>query len=385
MIFNQKGVTLIANSVHNTSRLFKISKFLTSERRIGSLTVIGFWSEGLALNEDFTPQIHIERRKSLKQKLPKTTIVVLSKLLTLLSLVPFFLDILISCLRKKPEVIYCHDVVMLPIAVITKFFLGTTIIYMPHELETEETGTNKFVNVFLKIIEKGSMKFIKHTTVVSPGIQSWYRNKYKTDQVSLIRNIPDFKKTKKIRNKKLREKLNLSNSDIIFIYQGLIENSRGVLEVANSFSMLDDANKHIVFMGYGPAINEIIEFSNKYNNIHYIPAVEPDVIFDYTSDADIGVFFISQDISMSYKFSLPNKYFEYVKSGIPILISKNLISIEEEVNNHKTGWSISPSPDALCEFLKKINSEDIKEAKQNVILANEIYNWEKEVSVLLNF
>ena len=385
MVFNNKGVTLIANAVHNTSRLFKISKFLTENGRVGQLTVIGFWNEGLTLEEDYTTKIHIERRKSLKQKLPKVRIALLSKFLTVISIVPFFTGIFFSCLRKKPEVIYCHDVILLPIALLVKLFNGATIIYMPHELETEETGSGKVLNIFLKIIEKIGMKFVKHTTVVSPGIQHWYQNKYKTDKVSLIRNIPDFDNQKESINKKLRSKLGLSNSDIVFIYQGLIGNSRGVIEVATAFSMLKESKKHVVFMGYGPTSNAIVDFDSKFKNIHYVPAVEPKDIFDYTSDADVGVFFIAQEISMSYKYSLPNKYFEYVKSGIPILISQNLISIEEEINNNQTGWSINSSVEFLHEFLENINSNDIIEAKRKVILANANYDWEKEVSILLNF
>lgn len=385
MVYNKRAISLIANAVHNTSRLFKISKFLTEEGRVGQLTVIGFWNEGLTLEEDYTTKIHIERRKSLKQKLPKVRIALFSKFLTVISTVPFFTGIFFSCLRKKPEVIYCHDVILLPIALLVKLFNGATIIYMPHELETEETGSGKVLNMFLKIIEKIGMKYVKHTTVVSPGIQHWYQNKYKTDKVSLIRNIPDFDNQKESINKKLRSKLGLSNSDIVFIYQGLIGNSRGVIEVATAFSMLKESKKHVVFMGYGPASNLIVDFASKFKNIHYVPAVEPKDIFDYTSDADVGLFFIAQEISMSYKYSLPNKYFEYVKSGIPILISQNLISIEEEMINNQTGWCINSSMEVLQEFLQNINSNDILEAKRKVILANDNYNWDKEVSILLNF
>jgi glycosyltransferase involved in cell wall biosynthesis len=384
MLFNKKAVTLIANSVHNTSRLFKISKFLTEKGRIGQLTVIGFWDKGLALEEDYSPKVRIERRKSLKQKLPDTRIVLLSKFLTALSIVPFFTGIFFSCLRKKPEVIYCHDVVMLPIALFVKLFNKATIIYMPHELETEETGLGKVTSLFLKIFEKTGMKFIKHTTVVSPGIQHWYKNKYKTDKVSSIRNIPDFDNQKQSINKKLRLKLGLSDTEIVFIYQGLIENSRGVLEVATIFSELNDTRKHLVFMGYGPSTKTIVDFTTKFKNIHYTPAVEPKDIFDYTSDADVGIFFIPKEISLSYKYSLPNKYFEYVKSGIPILISDNLISIEEEMNANHTGWCIRSSKEALQQFIESINSNDILEAKRKVVLANVNYNWDKEVSILLD-
>jgi hypothetical protein len=385
MVFNKKAISLIANSVNNTSRLFRVSKFLIKNGRIGQLTIVGFWAEGLALEEDYSTKIHIERRKSLKQKLPKIRSALFSKFLTLISVVPFFTGIFFSCLRKKPEVIYCHDVILLPIALLVKFFNGAIIIYMPHELETEETGSGKLTKFILKIIEKVGMKFIKHTTVVSPSILDWYQNKYKTDKVSLIRNIPDFDNQKQSINKKLRLKLGISNSDIVFIYQGLLEKSRGVLEIANTFSKLKDSKKHLVFMGHGPCTESIIHLQSKFNRIHYVPSVESNDIFDYTSDADIGLFFIDMEISMSYKYSLPNKYFEYVKSGIPILISDNLISIKEEIITNNTGWCINSSSESLQDFLDNIGFNDILEAKKKVSFANEIYNWDKEASILLKF
>jgi hypothetical protein len=385
MIYNKRAISLIANSVQNTSRLFRISKFLTEKGRIGQLTVFGFWEEGLSLKEDFTQKVEIIRIKSFKQRLPITKITIISKILTAFSILPFFTDIFFSCLKKKPEIVYCHDVIMLPIALIIKMFNGAEIIYMPHELETEETGSSNFMNFFLKIIEKLGMKYVKHTTVVSPGIKYWYQNQYKTDKVSLIRNIPDFNNQKQTLKKKLREKLDLSSSDIIIIYQGLIENSRGVIEVASIFSKLNDINKHLVFMGYGPAKESIVDFSSKFKNIHYLPAVEPIDIFNYTSDADLGLLFISNEISKSYMYSLPNKYFEYIKSEIPILISENLISIKEDMIINRTGWCIDSSLESLFEFLENLNSNDILEAKRNVLLANDNYNWDKEVSILLNF
>lgn len=385
MINNQRGLTLIANSVHNTSRLFKIAKFLTENGRISELNIIGFWSDGLPLYEQFSPKIIIERVKTLKQKLPNSNVKFISKLLTLISIVPFFAQIFFTCLRKKPEVIYCHDVVLLPIALMVKLFSKCIIIYMPHELETEETGRSNLMNSGLKIIETFCMNFVESTTVVSPDIQKWYKNEYNTEKVYLIRNIPDFNIFQHSYKKTLRARIGLSDNDIVFIYQGLIEISRGVIELANVFSIIQNTNKHLVFMGYGPASSEILGYVSSCPNIHFIPAVEPSEIFNYTSDADVGLFFIAQEISKSYRYSLPNKYFEYIKSGIPVLVSDNLVSITQEIVEKKTGWSINSNIDKLKSFVESVNISDIQEAKQKVLIASEEYSWSKDVEVISKF
>jgi glycosyltransferase involved in cell wall biosynthesis len=385
MIYSQRGLLLVANSVHNTSRVFKIARFLTEKKRVGSLTIIGFWSEGLSNNEAYTDDVKIIRIKTLKQLLDINNLGgIPNKILTLLSVIPFFFKYFIACYRVAPQVIYCHDVVMLPSALLLKFFYRADLIYMPHELETEETGRSHIINKILKLIEKIGVRYSKSITVVSPSIQEWYQHQYKTDKVFLIRNIPDFQYDSNVQ-KKLRSTLSLSSDDIVFIYQGLIEKTRGIIEVATIFSQLQDKKKHIVFMGYGPDANSIIDISTRNKNVHYLSAVDPRDIINYSSDADIGVVFIDQNISTSYKYSLPNKYFEYVKSGIPVLISDNLVSLKNEIDKSKTGWSIDSKIKSLFEFIEGINQNDIIEAKKKVLSANSGYSWNREVSILLDF
>jgi glycosyltransferase involved in cell wall biosynthesis len=384
MIKNKIAVTLVANSVYNTSRLFKIVKFLTQSGRIENLIIISFWSEGLKLQEEYTKSVLINRKKTFKQLFPSSPSY-LNKVLILISLFSFFFTVLRACLKEKPEVIYCHDVVMLPIALVAKLLLSSTIIYMPHELETLETGTSRVVRFFLKWIEKFAMKFVSHTTVVSPKIKEWYSETYNTNKVSLIRNIPEFTEGTVSQSNNLRKSLNLSEFDVVFIYQGLIERTRGVLDVAEIFMKSTDNHKHLVFMGYGPDVPAIEALVKINANIHYVSAVKPSEIYSYTSDADIGVLLIFEKVSKSYEYSLPNKYFEYIKSGIPIVVSDNLASINEEITKLSTGWVIESTQNSFQDFLFKITREDIKQMKQAVIGAQDEYSWENDVKVLLEF
>jgi hypothetical protein len=56
-----------------------------------------------------------------------------------------------------------------------------------------------------------------------------------------------------------------------------------------------------------------------------------------------------------------------------------------EIITNNTGWCINSSSESLQDFLDNIGFNDILEAKKKVSFANEIYNWDKEASILLKF
>ncbi|MBF4328677.1 glycosyltransferase, partial [Vibrio anguillarum] len=88
----------------------------------------------------------------------------------------------------------------------------------------------------------------------------------------------------------------------------------------------------LVCMGYGPLEALIQEKAHQQSTIFFHPAVTPDVLLNYTSSADYGVSFI-EDSCLSYRYCLPNKMFEYLMAGLPVLTSnlfemKRLVEIE---------------------------------------------------------
>ena len=210
----------------------------------------------------------------------------------------------------------------------------------------------------------------------------WYNKEYHVKNISVIRNIPDFNICG-ITEKKLRLLLNLRDNDLVFLYQGLIDVSRGIDSLIKVLSKFEKDNKHLVFMGYGPYVNYVKSISKKYSNIHFIDAVPASEIIYYTSDADVGLTFIpGQFLTLSYKYSLSNKFFEYIKCNVPILVSNNLMSISNEVSSKQLGWVINSNDNDLLTFIGEVNRENILHFKNNIKNAGETYNWINEVSIL---
>ena len=100
MIYSQRGVLLVANSVLNTSRIFKIARFLTEKKRVGSLTIIGFWSEGLSNIERYTDNVEIIRIKTARQLFEINNLSTISnKILTFFTIIPFFFRFLYAKMK----------------------------------------------------------------------------------------------------------------------------------------------------------------------------------------------------------------------------------------------------------------------------------------------
>ena len=80
--------------------------------------------------------------------------------------------------------------------------------------------------------------------------------------------------------------------------------------------------------------------SNCSDRIHFLGAVNHNELLTYTASADIGLALI-ENISISYYYALPNKLFEYIMAGVPIL-SSNLPQMKKVIDDYQVGKYVDP-------------------------------------------
>ncbi len=67
----------------------------------------------------------------------------------------------------------------------------------------------------------------------------------------------------------------------------------------------------------------------------------------HTAEADVGVTLL-QDTCENHRLALPNKLFEYIAAGVPVVASA-LPEIERLVDRYGIGWCVAPDqPQALA-------------------------------------
>ena len=107
------------------------------------------------------------------------------------------------------------------------------------------------------------------------------------------------------------------------IYLGGLIEGRGIEELLESFKKMSESDYVMIFMGYGNLENMIKEYTKKYNNIYLMPAVPSKEVLNYTISADIGIAYIENG-SLNDKFCLPNKFFEYIFSNLPVIVNDSV-------------------------------------------------------------
>lgn len=330
----------------------------------------GIWAPGLKEREQQSTKIEVVRIRTILDRHRGNPVFKL--LATLIFNVKSYF------LFKKYPVKYlnCHSLWVLPLCVAIKKATGATLIYDAHELETEREGLVGYPQKFAKWLERRLIKHADKIIVVGDFIGNWYRSNYGIDNVYVVRNIPLQQYRVCGKPRLLKEFLQIPKDEILFIYQGVLSDARGVDVLLEVFSRAGKG-KHIVFMGYGSAEGKIQEAAARFPNIHFHPPVKLADLTRYTASADVGVFFIERKTSLSYRFCMPNKFFEYMYAGIPILIS-DFPEMNSIISTHNTGWQVASNAAALSEFINNLTPEAIINKKPDTEFFSQHFSWEKE-------
>lgn len=355
------------------SRILRETKSIIELGLADKIVVASGWSEGLQEYEEIDKDRTVKRFKLFFDKFPKNPIT------HTLKYIEFILKIFFYYYGKSINSVNCHSLFVLPVGYLMKIFNNKTwLIYDAHELESQKTGLSELAKRVSTIMERIMVKKINKLIVVSPSIAKWYEEKYGLGNVIVLRNTPELLNivyTKKVFN----EKFNIPPNQIIFIYQGVINIGRGIDILLNSFKKIN-TDKHLVIMGYGPLTDYVIQHSLEFQNIHYMPAVPPNEIPFYTSAADIGISLI-ENVSLSYYYCLPNKLFEYIHCGLPVIVS-DFPDMGSIVKDYNCGWTCSVSSEDLITLINKISLEELTQKKAGAFDASKIINWQNESKLL---
>jgi hypothetical protein len=281
------------------------------------------------------------------------------------------------CRKLKPDIIHCHDTMVLPTGVLYKIFNNTKIIYDAHELESNKSGQNFILSKATLLIERLSWRFIDAFISVSNSIINWYNINIGSKESYLIMNAPLLSNNMNLKycNNYLREKFLLPQESLLFIYVGDFARGRSIENLLKIFSEFN-SNLHIVFVGFGELNNKISGFADKYSNIHLHAAVPHEDVVKVVSSADIGLCLI-ENVSLSDYYSLPNKFFEYAFSKLFIL-SSNLPELKFYLEKYHLGITSELELKNLREQILIIP----KVLKKNQLIDLSELSWEKQATSL---
>ena len=258
------------------------------------------------------------------------------------------------------------------------------IVYDSHELftQTPEVTKRKFVQNTWKLIERCILPKLKSAYTVNTSLARIFRVMYKTD-FGGVRNIPEQGNSAPIRN---RKDLGLPENKKIILLQGSgINMHRGAEELVEAMQYLDDTYL-LLIIGGGDVIDQLkyIAENEEIKNKVMIKAKMPFYkLRQYTCNADLGVT-IDKDTNPNYRYSLPNKLFDYIHAGLPIISSK-LFEIEKIISYYEIGDFIPDhAPENIAAKIKEMlgDTKKLEYWKENLKFAAKELTWQQEVKAL---
>jgi glycosyltransferase involved in cell wall biosynthesis len=374
---NRSNLHLFVTTATNESRLFKEAANSLETGRFAAVSVAAFWEEGLSRHEVHNSGLVIERLATVLRRLQARGFLKKSKVLRPLLMAFAFFEYAIIALRlawkMRPSHVSVHNPVLLPVGRLVELLTGARIVYLPHELEAERTGLTGTLKRLFVGLERRFIRHCKAVVVVCEPIARWYSENYGLSNVEVVRNVPRAADVSFSRQAHggFRTDFDIPQSALVFIYQGLIEEERGCGALV---SAMKDSTDHIVFMGYGDFVTALKQLSAQ--NIHYQPAVPLQDIISYTAGADIGVFVVEGQLALSYAVSLPNKFFEYVHAGLPVVVSDNLTYLSSLVREYQLGWVVPA--DVLGTSLVPLDRSRLTQFRKNVQSYARDCIWERD-------
>jgi glycosyltransferase involved in cell wall biosynthesis len=363
---------VVLNDFRNDSRVLKEC---TSLRAHGyEVLVAALHGPGLPSREEVSG-FEVRRIALWSSRLPKGKVAGVCRRIELL------LRIALGC--RGNDVLHCHDLEALPIGVVMKLasLWSARLIYDAHEYESNQSpGQSERRTRALQAIERVLIRAVDHTITVSPSIAREYVRLYGVPEPAVVLNCPPLQDP--VPASRFRERFGIAESQSIFLYQGRLTVGRGVEETVQAFEAMPDDSRVIVFMGYGPLDGFVQEAARRSTRIFWHPAVHPDELISFTASADVGLCLI-EDSCLSYRYCLPNKLFEYIMAGIPVIAS-DLPEMRRVVKEEGVGALVADfRPDAIAGAIRACLRSDIEAGRRASGLARLKYCWERQESTLL--
>ena len=273
--------------------------------------------------------------------------------------------------RQQPALIHCNDYNTMWVGVAARLTTRATVVYDSHELWADRNQRPE-PRWWLLACEALFVRVAHQTLTASPGYAEVMSGRYRTRPPRVIRNIPESDSV---------PESPAPNGDPTAVYVGALTTGRGLEISIRALAHLSHVRLRLVGPGhadYRAELADLARIEGVADRVEFAGAVSPEKVLSEIGGASLGLALI-QPICLSYRMSLPNKLFEYVAAGLPVLGS-DLPAIGGLIKGYGIGLLAQPADPAdvaakLGEMVRPERNETFRTAARRA--AREL-RWEAE-------
>jgi glycosyltransferase involved in cell wall biosynthesis len=296
----------------------------------------------------------------------------------------FYLRLLLGCLKEGVDAVHCHDMDTLVPGILIGALRNARVVYDMHESYPDFVST--FAPGFLvRLLRFAEPLLIRRSdlVIVTSSMLGEIARQAGASKVLPVMNCYDPFPPGGERARDLRRSL-LDGDGFLVVYVGGLFPGRGLEEMVRAVSGVEGVR--LFLGGYGPLEGELIAMVDGLGVQERVilgGEIDPSLVPDYDAAADL-LFAMYKADDPNNVLTIPNKFFESVAAGKPILVSdvgeKSLLVAE--VGN---GLAVDPSDvGAITGAIRTLRDDpgtytDMVSAARR---SQDIYSWARMAGVL---
>jgi glycosyltransferase involved in cell wall biosynthesis len=287
----------------------------------------------------------------------------------------------------RPALIHCNDYNTMWIGVAARLMGGAVIVYDSHELWADRNQRPE-PRWWLLACEFVFVRCAHRTITASPGYADVIARRYRVSPPGVIRNIPATGPPTGAKSDGASAESPGRQSPgeaPLALYVGALTTGRGLEISIKAIARLDEAR--LRFVGpvddrYRAELMELAQREGVADRFELVGGVPPEQLLEAIALADVGLALI-QPVCLSYRMSLPNKLFEYVAAGVPVLGS-DLPAIGRLISEHGIGLLAQPDQvtDVAAKLGEMLRPDRNKQLRLAVREAARELRWDREARLL---
>ncbi len=295
----------------------------------------------------------------------------------------------------RPDVLHAHDSnALMPVAIASRC-TRAPFVYDAHDLwlhrpRRERSKLYHFLqNAYYSLIERLLVPRAAATITVSAPIVRHLERRYSLRKVALVPNFPDGIDSGALGAREIRSLPGMEQVPAaapIVLYLGGLMAGRGLENLIKAMVFVDSA--HAAFLGSGHQREELVALSCRLglaDRVHLLDPVPGSEVIAYSASATIGVSPIVPSC-LNYRYSLPNKLFQYMAAGIPVVAS-DFPQVRDVVIGSGAGLVVDTmDPRAIAEAINRLvrdPSEGAAMGARGRHAVAQTYRWEAAARTLL--
>ncbi len=265
------------------------------------------------------------------------------------------------------------------------------LVYDSHELWLESSryliATNLLNRIRLRKIEQKYAPRADAVIAVTPLRGEKMQQMYPSiKNLVIVENAPE-KLVQLPPTGRLRSMINAKPETVIALYQGVICPERGLEELLEAARLVKNPTVRFVVIGmdtWNGTLQKLAQDMQLGDRITFLPPVPSEELPEITVDADMG-FILFRNTCLNHYYSLPNKLYEYMMAGVPI-VSSDFPELSRVLKEVGSGITVDPdSPAAIASAVDKLaGNQLLRDRMKNSgrTAALKKYNWEPQSKLL---